>query len=161
MTARRPARSCAHVGGGISAASSASLSLTNSFVLGNTSTNGSANEVVGTATYAGGDIVGTNVYSGNTYVGTTTAAAVFEATSNNNGVDAGALADNGGPVQTIALLADTSNPALDAGIAATMSEDARSVARPTDISSVEDASGGDGSDLSAYEVDVDGGSGPD
>ena len=65
---------------------------------------------------SGGNIVGTDVFQGDTDVGNTTAAAVFAATVDiGGGVLAGVLADNGGPVQTIALKENASNPALDAG----------------------------------------------
>ncbi|MEM9222918.1 MAG: CSLREA domain-containing protein, partial [Pseudomonadota bacterium] len=102
-------------GGGIFSAEfgGSGITLTNSIVLGNTTTGSGVggdelyqNTNYGaTTTYTGGNIVGTNIFSGSSDVGDTTAAQVFAATVNNNGVLAGALGSNGGSVPTIALLA--------------------------------------------------------
>ena len=56
------------------------------------------------AVLAGGDIVGTQVFSAGAPVGTTSVAAVFAVAGFTGG---GALWDNGGPVQTIALKGET------------------------------------------------------
>lgn len=59
------------------------------------------------------------------------------------GVLAGVLADHSGPTETVALLADPSNPALDSGDAAVApATDQRGIARPQ----------GPGVDLGAYEL---------
>ncbi len=63
---------------------------------------------------AGNNIIGTDVFSGSTDIGDTTASDVFAQTIDiGGGVFAGVLADNGGPVQTVALKASDLNPAID------------------------------------------------
>ncbi len=52
---------------------------------------------------------------------------VFDQTALVNGVTAGVAADNGGPVQTVALKADVTNPALDASGPGAPATDARGV----------------------------------
>ncbi len=59
------------------------------------------------------------------------------------------LADNGGPTQTIALVAGS--PAIDAGNSA-LSTDARGLKRPVDFVSVANAQGGNGSDIGSFET---------
>ncbi len=70
------------------------------------------------------------------------------------------LQDNGGPTQTIALLAGS--PAIDKGNTA-LKTDARGLTRPVDLPQVSNASGGNGSDIGAYEKQAASGyaSGPD
>ncbi len=60
------------------------------------------------------------------------------------------LRDNGGPTQTIALT--YSSPAIDKGNSFGTTLDQRGVARPYDNPSIPNASGGDGSDVGAYEI---------
>jgi hypothetical protein len=63
----------------------------------------------------------------------------------------GLLANTGGPTPTHALL--TGSPAIDKGSAvAGITTDQRGSTRPVDISSIANASGGDGSDIGAYEA---------
>jgi parallel beta-helix repeat protein len=65
----------------------------------------------------------------------------------------GALANNGGYTQTIALLAGS--PALDKGSAASgVTTDQRGQPRPFDLTGIAPASGGDNSDIGAYETQV-------
>jgi hypothetical protein len=69
------------------------------------------------------------------------------------GVDAklGALADNGGPTKTHALL--PGSPAIDQGKRLSAgTTDQRGVTRPFDDPTIANASGGDGSDIGAYEI---------
>lgn len=65
----------------------------------------------------------------------------------------GPLQDNGGPTKTQALLAGSS--AIDAGNSAGASSDQRGFARPVDDPGLVNASGGDGSDIGAFEVQTD------
>ncbi|MEM7056035.1 MAG: choice-of-anchor Q domain-containing protein [Pseudomonadota bacterium] len=99
--------------------SNGSAQISNSIIMGNYAPNSVASEVVrdnaAVITFVDANIIGTTIASGGSSVGTTTAVEVFAETFDNNGVDAGVLADNGGPVETIALLFDLSNPALDSG----------------------------------------------
>lgn len=62
--------------------------------------------------------------------------------------DAAGLKDNGGPTWTIALLAGS--PAIDQGLSSFPS-DQRGFYRPVDNPTIVNASGGDGSDIGAYE----------
>lgn len=63
-----------------------------------------------------------------------------------SGIRAGATADNGGPVPTVALLASLGNPALDAAGAGAPASDARGVAR------VDALPGGGIADIGAFEL---------
>ena len=73
-------------------------------------------------------------------------------------LDPAGLQDNGGPTQTIALQADSS--AIDKGKDFTgTSQDQRGSVRPFDFAAIDNAAGGDGSDIGAVEVkdtDLDG-----
>jgi Bacterial Ig-like domain len=75
-------------------------------------------------------------------------------TNNNSlsGVDPmlGPLADNGGPTQTHALL--EGSPAIDKGNSFGESTDQRGLVRPSNFVGIPDASGGDGSDIGAFEL---------
>ncbi len=63
----------------------------------------------------------------------------------------GPLADNGGPTPTHALL--PGSPALDAGNS-TIATDQRGFRRPVDLPAVANATGGNGSDIGAFELDT-------
>ena len=62
----------------------------------------------------------------------------------------GPLQNNGGPTDTMALL--TNSPALDKGKSFGLRTDQRSVTRPFDDPAIANASGGDGSDIGAFEL---------
>ena len=64
----------------------------------------------------------------------------------------GPLADNGGPTLTHALL--EGSPAIDQGNSFGESTDQRGLPRPSDFASIPDASGGDGSDIGAFELQL-------
>jgi Ca2+-binding RTX toxin-like protein len=61
-----------------------------------------------------------------------------------------ALAENGGPTQTHALLSDS--PAIDKGTSVGQSTDQRGEPRPHDFANIDNATDGDGSDIGAFEV---------
>jgi hypothetical protein len=64
-----------------------------------------------------------------------------------------ALADNGGPTLTMALL--TGSPAIDQGLSTPLeTTDQRVLARPVDFPSIPNAPGGDGTDIGSFEVQV-------
>lgn len=75
---------------------------------------------------------------------------VFDQTVDNNGVDAGVAADNGGLVHTIALKSDASNPALDAAGADAPNTDARGLAASV-FAGVNNGAGFGPRDLGAFE----------
>jgi List-Bact-rpt repeat protein len=60
------------------------------------------------------------------------------------------LADNGGPTLTHALL--PGSPAIDAGSSFGATQDQRGLTRPLDLASVANATGGDGADIGAFEL---------
>jgi hypothetical protein len=62
----------------------------------------------------------------------------------------GSPADNAGRTPTMAISA--SSPAADQGVAGGESTDQRGNARPRDLNAVANATGGDGSDIGAYEL---------
>ncbi|HEX4350008.1 MAG TPA: choice-of-anchor Q domain-containing protein, partial [Verrucomicrobiae bacterium] len=64
----------------------------------------------------------------------------------------GPLQNNGGTTPTLALL--SGSPAVDQGESFSLATDQRNFARPEDNVSIANASGGDGSDIGAYEVVV-------
>ncbi|MBN1993561.1 MAG: hypothetical protein JW953_12750 [Anaerolineae bacterium] len=61
----------------------------------------------------------------------------------------GPLADNGGPTQTHAL--PPGSPAIDQGHTGSFNTDQRGRPRPVDMDNIANATGGDGSDIGAYE----------
>ena len=62
----------------------------------------------------------------------------------------GPLQDNGGPTWTHAPL--SGSPAIDQGKSFGLTTDQRGQPRPFDIASIANASGGDGSDIGAFEL---------
>lgn len=64
----------------------------------------------------------------------------------------GPLQNNGGPTATHALL--QGSPAIDKGSSSGVSTDQRGLLRPADFVGIANSSGGDGSDIGAYEVQV-------
>jgi hypothetical protein len=62
----------------------------------------------------------------------------------------GPLQNNGGPTPTMAL--PSTSPAVDKGKAFGLTSDQRGVLRPIDFPSIANASGGDGSDIGAFEL---------
>jgi hypothetical protein len=99
------------------------------------------------------DVSGTFNSQGFNLVRNTTGADIFGATATNiYGADPnlGPLANNGGPTFTRALL--PGSPALDKGNSFGTTTDQRGGLRPHDMPAVPNASGGDGADIGAYEV---------
>ncbi|MEM7058125.1 MAG: choice-of-anchor Q domain-containing protein [Pseudomonadota bacterium] len=150
-------------GGGIysAGASDQNIELVDSILAGNVATQGAGNDLYfftafnPTTTYTGTNIVGRDLFNGSADVGDVTATQIFEQTVDNNGVEAGLLADNGGPVQTIALRADPFNPALDASGGATIpTEDARGQAS-ANVANVGVETGDGIRDIGAFEVQAD------
>src|SRR5205085_2535109 len=86
--------------------------------------------------------------TGNSITGTTTGNQLNVA---NPGLDPNGLANNGGPTQTIALV--TGSVAIDKGKAlGGANTDQRGSQRPFDNTGIANATGGDGSDIGAFEV---------
>lgn len=138
-------------GGGGIYASMGGVSLENSIVLGNSSVGSPTPEIgtYGPINATGLNIVGTGSDTdGSDGIINADPTLVFAQTYANGTATAGVLSDNGGPVQTIALLADIMNPALDAA-SSELSTDARGGVRNVDLPGV----GTDYSaDLGAFEL---------
>ena len=141
--------SASGAGGGIIANFNDNVILTNSIVLGNsapTDAEISSNGI----TLVGGNILGTDVYRDSADVGDTSAEEVFATVTT---TDAGHLADNGGPVRTIALKASASNPALDASDNSALATDARGEARVDQTLVTDSYANGTSADLGAFELE--------
>jgi CSLREA domain-containing protein len=132
----------AATGGGIFNDVTGTLNLNSSIVANNTAPSG------------GPDVFGT-VASGDYNLVKNTSDATLSGTHNITGMDPmlGPLADNGGPTFTRALL--TGSPAIDKGVnLSSLASDQRGpgFVRTFDNLSVTNASGGDGTDIGAFEV---------
>jgi hypothetical protein len=92
--------------------------------------------------------------NGHNLLGVTTEATGFTGTGDQTGANPmlAALADNGGPTQTMKLL--TGSPAIDAGVAAGATFDQRGMPRTVDDPGVANAATSDGTDIGAYEAEV-------
>jgi len=135
-------------GGGIFAGTI--ITANNSLILGNVTSfpgvggdEGSAPTIVTNGIFGGGGA--TSIFYAN--------SDVIDANGVNTGVKAGVVGDWGGPVNTIGLLPDPSNPALDRGDSDSTSADARGQVT-YDFPSIPD-SNGNARDLGAFEVDYD------
>ncbi|WP_233452068.1 choice-of-anchor Q domain-containing protein [Rubrobacter xylanophilus] len=134
-------------GGGVSSyggASSARTEIVSSIVAGNTGLDIDEFNVSGTSRLVSG---------GYNLIGSGNALAAFTGTGDRTGVSEPGLkdlADNGGPTRTHALTTDS--PAIDRGTSAGLGSDQRGAPRPQDLSDVENAPGGDGSDIGAVEA---------
>ena len=105
---------------------------------------------------AGSDVKGTFVSQGYNLIGVGDFASGFNATGDQMGTTAAplnaqlaALANNGGPTDTMALL--TSSPALDRGSSFGLTTDQRGLGRTRDLPEFTNAAGGDGTDIGAFE----------
>jgi hypothetical protein len=101
------------------------------------------------------DLRGGFISNGYNIIGNTARSTGFGATGDqldvNPLLDPNGLQNNGGPTLTIAL--QPNSPAIDKGrTIANVSTDQRGVTRPTDNPSIANASGGDASDIGAYEI---------
>ena len=111
-------------------------------IIANNSDDGTAPDFRGTVNSSGFNLI-KNI-TGTTITGTTT--------GNLTGVDPnlGPLADNGGATQTHALL--SGSPAIDKGESFGSTVDQRGLTRPVDNPSIANATGGNGADIGAFEV---------
>ena len=111
-------------------------------IIANNSDDGTAPDFRGTVNSSGFNLI-ENI-TGTTITGTTT--------GNLTGVDPnlGPLADNGGATVTHALL--SGSPAIDKGESFGSTVDQRGLTRPVDDPSIANATGGNGADIGAFEV---------
>jgi hypothetical protein len=126
------------------------FSMGNTMVAGNTLTAGGAvaNQIKGAVTSLGYNLIG--AAPNMTLTGTTTGNQLNVA---NALLDPDGLVLNGGPTRTIALM--TGSPAIDKGkLQGGVTTDQRGRTRPFDNTSIPSATGGDGSDIGAFEVNA-------
>ena len=105
-------------------------------------------------TSQGYNIIGDSSRQFDPALGTGQAIDAFNKTGDQRGVTdpkLGPLQDNGGLSQTHALLTDS--PAIDRG-STTLATDQRGLPRPIDFVGIVNASGGDGSDIGAFELEI-------
>ncbi len=135
-------------GGGIRVGP-ASVTLQNTIIAGNTSANG-LGDSAGAPT-PGPNVDGTVTSNGHNLLGIATDAGGFGGPGDKSGANAmlAALADNGGPTQTMALSAGS--PAIDAGVAARTTFDQRGQPRTSDDPGVANAPTSDATDIGAFE----------
>ena len=128
------------LGGGIE--NEGTVNARNTIIATNTTLSGSGPDFGGTLTSQGYNLIGNT--SDTTITGITT--------GNQLNVDPrlGPLQDNGGPTFTQALLSGST--AIDGGHSSGSNTDQRGFTRPIDDPSIPNATGGDGSDIGAFEV---------
>ena len=151
-------------GGGIYNSVATTLTVTSSTFSENSASQGGAIENDGTATLkntimanspSGGNCSNFETLTDGGYNIDDGTTCGFSTTNNsqpstNPLLDSNGLQDNGGPTKTIALQA--TSPAIDKGNSFGSTSDQRSVQRPQDAPAIENAPGGDGSDIGAFEV---------
>jgi len=116
-----------------------------------------------TSSTSGPDVFGTFISQGFNLIGKKDGSTGFTMGTDKKGtiasplnpkLDPKGLRDNGGPTQTIALL--TGSPAIDKGtsnsLIGKLTTDQRGLSRTVDNSSIPNATGGDGTDIGAFEL---------
>lgn len=147
--ANLPARLVAEGTGGGIRVGPAAVTLQNTIIAGNTAANGLGN-LAGAPT-PGPNVDGTVTSNGHNLLGVATEAAGFGGPGDKIGANAmlAALADNGGPTQTMALLAGSG--AIDSGVAAGATLDQRGLPRTVNDPGVANAPTSDATDIGAFE----------
>jgi hypothetical protein len=130
-----------------------SVTVENTIIAGNTAANGTGDTT--NAPTPGPDVDGAVTDNGHNLLGNTTDATGFNSPSDLTGVNPmlAALADNGGPTETMAL--QPGSPAIDAGTAAGAMFDQRGRLRTYDDPGVTNAATSDGTDIGAFEAQPD------
>ena len=148
--ANKPPRLVAEGAGGGIRVGPASVTLENTIIAGNSAANG-AGDTTGAPT-PGPNVDGAVTSNGHNLLGVATDATGFTGTGDQTGANPmlAALADNGGPTQTMALTAGS--PAIDAGVAAGATFDQRGRPRTFDDPGVANAATSDGTDIGAFEL---------
>src|SRR5437762_10205150 len=162
-------------GGGIFS-NSGTVTITNSTISGNSAIAGGSSSGGGVYNKPGGgstvnarntiiakntatispDFSGTLTSQGFNLIGSTSRTTITGTTTGNQlNVESklGPLQNNGGPTFTHALL--SGSPAIEAGESSGSNTDQRGFTRPVDTPAITNATGGDGSDIGAYEVQAD------
>ena len=148
-----PPRDAAEGTGGGIRVGSGTVTLENTIIAGNTAANGlGANPGAFTP---GPNVDGAVTSNGHNLLGTASEATGFTGAGDQTGANPllAALADNGGPTQTMALT--PGSPAIDAGVAAGSTTDQRGRPRTFDDGGVANAATSDGTDIGAFELQPD------
>lgn len=147
-----PARLVAEGTGGGIRVGSGGLTIENTIVSGNTAANGTG-DTTGAPT-PGPNVDGIVTSNGHNLIGVATEATGFTGTGDLTGANPmlDVLADNGGPTETMKLLAGSD--AIDAGVAASSTLDQRGMTRTVDDPGVANEATSDGTDIGAYEGEV-------
>lgn len=125
------------------------MTLQNTIIAGNTAANG-LGDPAGAPT-PGPNVDGTVISNGHNLLGVATDAGGFGGSGDKTNANPAlaALANNGGPTRTMALLAGSA--AVDAGVAASATLDQRGEPRTFDDPGVANAPTSDGTDIGAFE----------
>jgi hypothetical protein len=147
--ANKPPQPVAEGTGGGIRVGPASVTLENTIIAGNTAANGLGDTT--SAPIPGPNVDGAVTSNGHNLLGIATEATGFTGTGDQTGANPmlAALADNGGPTQTMAL--GIGSPAIDAGVAAGATFDQRGLPRTFDDPGVANAATSDGTDIGAFE----------
>jgi hypothetical protein len=147
--ANKPPRLVAEGTGGGIRVGPGGVTLQNTIIAVNTAANGTG-DTTGAPT-PGPDVDGAVISNGHNLLGVATAATGFTGVGDQVGVNPmlAPLADNGGPTETMELLAGS--PAIDAGVAAGAAFDQRGRPRAFDDPGVTNVASGDGTDIGAFE----------
>lgn len=150
--ANKPPQLVAEGAGGGIRVGPASVTLENTIIAGNSAANG-LGDTTGAPT-PGPNVDGTITSNGHNLLGVVTDAGGFTGTGDLTGANPmlAALADNGGPTQTMKLL--PGSQAIDAGVAAGATFDQRGMPRTLDDPGVVNAATSDGTDIGAFEAEV-------
>jgi CSLREA domain-containing protein len=134
--------------GSLASLSGSASTVRNSISAGNTRNRGGGPDVDGTFTSGGYNLIGI----GNGSTGFTVASDQVGTTAVPLDPKLGWLQYNGGPTNTMAPL--SGSPAIDKGTSFSLTVDQRGLKRPSNDPSVTDATGGDGADIGAVEMQV-------
>ena len=150
--ANKPPRDAAEGTGGGLRVGPASVTLENTIVAGNTAANGAGNNPG--AFTPGPNVDGAVTSNGHNLIGVATEATGFNGTGDLTGANPmlAALADNGGPTQT--MEPQPGSDAIDAGVAAGSTLDQRGEPRTVDDPGVANEPTSDGTDIGAFETEV-------
>jgi hypothetical protein len=148
--ANKPPRPAAEGTGGGIRVGPGGVTLENTIIANNTAANG-AGDTTGAPT-PGPNVDGAVTSNGHNLLGIATEATGFPGPGDQTGADPmlAALADNGGPTQTMALT--PGSPAIDAGVAAGAAFDQRGRPRTYDDPGVANAATSDATDVGAFEL---------
>ncbi len=150
--ANKPPRLAAEGTGGGIRVGPGTVTLENTIIADNTAANG-AGDTTG-APVPGPNVDGAVVSNGHNLLGNPAEATGFVGVGDQTGANPmlAALADNGGPTQTMEPL--PGSPAIDAGVASGSTFDQRGMPRTVDDPGVANAATSDGTDIGAFETEV-------